>query len=336
MLALFDSYPRVVENRGIDPDWFYSKMPFAGEVNPAKVHKRRLKLPEEPVDKELLQSKIAALNNHYDFLVVGGGLFGSTFACRATQLKKSCLVIERQPQVGGLLASVNIGGVTVQKCGVHLFSTTKQNVMKFVQKYAEWKLYQSAGVPVGGYSTLIQNILEGIPVITGISYQNLIRERPDLTGKVIYTGPLDEYFHYKFGYLLSTGVKLTFEERDQEWYQYKAIRYEKDDTNWTRVVEYKHFLNEKSSKTIVCRETVAEFCERGMMPYRVLDSKKNGPLVRMYREEAEKVPDIEFCGTHGTCKHMDMAETIAAALALADRLAKEPKKKQGGIVNNWM
>ena len=113
MLALFDSYPRVVVNRGIDPDWFYSKMPFAGEVNPAKVHKRRLKLPEEPVDKELLQSKIAALNNHYDFLVVGGGLFGSTCACRGTRMRKSCLVIERQLQVGGLLSRTKVGGVTV-------------------------------------------------------------------------------------------------------------------------------------------------------------------------------------------------------------------------------
>ena len=65
-------------------------------------------------------------SDQYHFLVMGGGLFGSTYACRGTRMRKSCLVIERQLQVGGLQASINIGGVTVQKCGVHLFRTTKE------------------------------------------------------------------------------------------------------------------------------------------------------------------------------------------------------------------
>lgn len=301
-------------------------LPFEGEYDKSKVPVRQIKFVDEPVDQEKLQSKIAALDDNYDFLVVGGGLFGCSFACQATKLGKKCLVIERKPQMGGVIACENVDGITVHKYGVHLFNMRNEDYLPFMRAHANWISYGPDYVPEGGYNALIDNLLEGVPTITGISYQDLMKARPDLKGQVIYTGSIDEYFDYKHGHLKYNGVKIILVERSQEWYQYKGLRYQRlSKDEWCRMVEYKYFLKEKSEKTVVGREIVVGRWEPGLVPYRLLNSRKNDQIAEIYREAGKKERNVVFAGRLGTCRYMDMSETIAMAVSLANNLAKKKK-----------
>lgn len=313
------------------------RLPSEDEYSRAKVPVRQIVFEDEPVDQEELQSKIAALDDSYDYLVVGGGLFGCTFACQARILRKKCLVIERKPQMGGMIACENVGGITVNKYGVHLFIMRDENVESFVRKRANWIPYGPDFVPEGGYNVLINNLLKGIPTITGISYQDLMKARPDLKGKVIYTGPIDEYFGYNHGHLKYSAYKIIMVEREQTLYQYKGIRYQKlGEDEWCKVVEYKHLWDEKSNKTVVDREILMERWQPGIpgvIPYRLQETKKNEQIAEIYRKAGEQEPNVIFAGGLGTGRYMDMNDTIASAVHLANDLdkqeTKEKKRKKG-------
>ncbi len=303
------------------------KLPFKGDYDKSKVPVRQVTFQDKPVDQAELQAKIAALKDNYDFLVVGAGLFGSTFARQAKKLKKKCLVIERKPEVGGMLACEKVGDITVHKYGMHLFKMRNEEYLPFMQEHANWISYGVQYVPEGGYNALIEKLLKGIPTITGISYQDLMKARPDLKGTVIYTGPIDEYFDYKHGRLKYNGMKNILVEREQELYQYTGVRYQKlGENEWCRMVEYKYFLNEKSDKTVVGREIVKERWEPGLIPYRLLDSRKNEQIAEIYRKVGAKEPNVVFAGRLGTCMYLDMCDTIATAVSLANDLVSKSKK----------
>lgn len=117
--------------------------------------------------------------DHFDYLIVGAGLFGSTFARLATDAGKKCLVIEARDHVGGNLYCEKIAGITVHKYGAHIFQTEEDDkVWDFVNRYAVWRKFGCGYVPLGGYNVLFENLLKGIPVRTVVTYADFIKDLP--------------------------------------------------------------------------------------------------------------------------------------------------------------
>lgn len=174
------------------------------------------------------------------------------------------------------------------------------------------------GIPVGGYTQMIQKMLSGARVLTDVEYSDFIKEHPDIAKKVIYTGPIDEYFQYSLGYLEYRTVRFEDEILDIPDYQGNAVvNYTDSETEWTRIIEHKHFEFGTQKKTIISREYPMEW-KPGIEPYYPVNDEKNSALYEKYRELADR-PEIRekvlFGGRLGTYRYYNMDQVIAAALA---------------------
>ena len=179
-------------------------------------------------------------------------------------------------------------------------------------------LYQ--GIPIGGYTKLIENMLNGIEVRLNIDYlQN--KERLDaLASKVIYTGSIDAYFNYVLGPLEYRSVCFETEVLEQSNFQGNAaVNYTDRETPWTRIIEHKWFEFGKDAegneipKTVISREYSSEW-KKGDEPYYPVNDEKNNALYEMYKEMANKEKNVIFGGRLGEYKYYDMDATIASAL----------------------
>lgn len=179
-------------------------------------------------------------------------------------------------------------------------------------------LYQ--GIPVGGYTKMIENILHGIEVRMNCDYLKDKQYYDSLAEKVVYTGPIDAYFDYSLGTLEYRSVRFENEILDQPNFQGNAaVNYTDRETPWTRIIEHKWFEFGKDEngndlpKTVISREYSSEW-KPGDEPYYPVNDEKNGSLYQKYRELAEKEENVIFGGRLGEYKYYDMDATVASVL----------------------
>ena len=372
---------------------------------------------------------------HYDFLIVGSGLFGATFAYKAHQAGKSCLVIDKRPQLGGNVYCEQTEGINVHKYGAHIFHTSNKAVWDFVNalvpfnrytncpvanyhgelynlpfnmntfyqmwgvrtpeeaqtKIAEQRAVISAkldgseprnleeqalllvgrdiyeklikeytekqwgrpctelpafiirrlplrfvfdnnyfndpyqGIPIGGYNLLIERLLEGIDTRVNCDFFANRDELTALADTIIYTGPIDQFYDYRFGKLQYRTVRFETETLNTPNYQGNAVvNYTSHEVPYTRIIEHKHFESFGQSiydnpKTVISREYSTEW-QHGMEPYYPVNDDRNAALYAKYKSLADAELHVLFGGRLAEYKYYDMAPTIEQALNLAEQI----------------
>ena len=182
-------------------------------------------------------------------------------------------------------------------------------------------LYQ--GIPIGGYTKLVENLLEGIEVRLNEDYLEDKEKWNAMAEKVVYTGAIDAYFDYTLGNLEYRSVRFENEILDMPNFQGNAaVNYTDRETPWTRIIEHKWFEFGKDEngndlpKTIISKEYSSEW-KPGDEPYYPVNDRKNGELYQKYKALAEKEENIIFGGRLGEYKYYDMDAVIASALECA-------------------
>ena len=370
-------------------------------------------------------------NIKYDYLIVGSGLFGATFAYRAKQVGKTCLVIDKRPHLGGNVYCENIEGINVHKYGAHIFHTNNKAVWDFVNALVPFNRYTNCpvanfhgelynlpfnmntfvklwpdvhtpeqarlkienqkseiknqlsgreprnleeqalflvgrdiyeklikeytekqwgrdckdlpafiikrlpvrfvfdnnyfndayqGIPIGGYNVLIDKLLEGIDTRTKCDFFAEYKDNwREIANQLIYTGPIDEFFDYRFGRLDWRTVSFQTRIEDTPNYQGNAvINYTSHDVPYTRVIEHKHF--EKfgqavydTPKTVISEEYSTEY-KPGMEQFYPVNDERNNALADQYRALAAQEPNVLFGGRLAEYKYYDMAPIIEKVL----------------------
>ena len=360
---------------------------------------------------------------HYDYLIVGAGLFGAVFAHEMTKEGKKCLVVEKRDHIAGNIYCETVDDIHVHKYGAHIFHTNNKKVWNYITQFAEFNRFTNSpvanyhgelyslpfnmytfnkmwgvvtpeeaaekieeqrkaagitepknleeqaislvgtdiyeklikgytekqwgrkctelpafiikrlpfrfvydnnyfndryqGIPVGGYTAIVEKMLEGTEVRTGIDFFEFRKENPEIAEKIIFTGMIDEYFGYQLGALEYRSVRFETEVLDCENYQGNAVvNYTEREVPYTRIIEHKHFEFGKQEKTVISREYSSEWSV-GMEPYYPVNDEKNNTLFEEYKKLAEKEENVIFGGRLGDYKYYDMDKVVAAAL---DRL----------------
>ena len=359
----------------------------------------------------------------YDYLIVGSGLFGSTFANLAKNDGKSVLVIDKRDHIGGNIYTENIEGINVHKYGAHIFHTDYKDVWDYVNSFVEFNRYTNApvarfgneiynmpfnmntfakiwddvftpedalrhidderkeitcepknleeqaisligrtiyeklvkgytekqwnrdckdlpsfiikrlpvrlvydnnyfndryqGIPIGGYTKLIEKMLDGIEVRLNINFFDDFDYYKSLARKVVYTGALDEYFNYSLGKLEWRSLKFDTKIFECKNFQGNAVvNYTGHDVAYTRVIEHKHFeFDTTSPKTVVTFEYPSDYHD-GMEKYYTINDDKNNALADKYRDLALKEKDVIFGGRLAEYKYYDMDDVIKSAFEI--------------------
>ncbi|WP_419502363.1 UDP-galactopyranose mutase [Candidatus Allofournierella excrementavium] len=361
------------------------------------------------------------MNKHYDYLIVGAGLYGAVFAQKAMEAGKTCLVIEKRDHIAGNIYTEAVEGIQVHRYGAHIFHTNNDEVWNYVNRFATFNRYTNSpvanykgeiynlpfnmntfnkmwgvitpaeaqaeierqraahyvaepknleeqainlvgtdiyeklvkhytekqwgrpctelpafiikrlpvrfvydnnyfnalyqGIPVGGYTAMVEKMLEGAEVKLGVDYLADKAAWDAVADKVVYTGPIDAYFGYKLGALAYRSVRFETETLDMENYQGNAVvNYTDADTPYTRIIEHKHFEFGTQPKTVISREYSAEW-KVGDEPYYPVNDEANGALYQQYKALAEGEEKVLFGGRLGEYKYYDMDKVIEAALA---------------------
>lgn len=368
---------------------------------------------------------------HYDYLIVGAGLFGATFAYRTKRVGKRCLVIDKREHTGGNLYCEEMEGINVHKYGAHIFHTNSKQVWDFVNSIVEFNRYTNCpvanykgelynlpfnmntfnrmwgvktpaeaeekiaeqraeavaaldgrepanleeqaltlvgkdifeklikgytekqwgrsckelpafiikrlpvrmvfdnnyfndkyqGIPIGGYNKLIEGLLNGIEVITGVDFFNEREKWEALADKVVFTGKIDEYYNYRYGKLEYRTVQFEEEVIDCANYQGNAVvNYTEREIPYTRVIEHKHFESfgadvYANPKTVVSREYSTEW-QDGMEPYYPVNDEKNSALYAKYKALADEERNVIFGGRLAEYKYYDMAPIVEQVLKM--------------------
>jgi len=182
------------------------------------------------------------------------------------------------------------------------------------------------GIPIGGYTQMVERMLEGIEVRLSCDFKELIAAEPDIAGRIIYTGPIDEYFDYKLGPLEYRSLRFEEEllEGVANWQGNAVVNYTSHDEAFTRIIEHKHFEFGRDAQgnelpdTVITREYPADW-QVGDEPYYPMNNDENHALYARYAELGEAEANVVFAGRLGAYKYYDMAPCIAAALELAER-----------------
>lgn len=368
----------------------------------------------------------------YDYLIVGSGLFGATFAYCAKKSGKRCLVIDKRPHLGGNVFCECIEGINVHKYGAHIFHTNNKEVWDFVNSIVEFNRYTNSpvanykgklynlpfnmntfhqmwgmktpeeakakieeqkaeavaalngrepqnleeqaltlvgkdifytlikeytekqwgrkctelpafiikrlpvrmvfdnnyfndryqGIPIGGYNKLIEGLLDGVECKTDVDFFNSeYKDWRKYADKLVYTGPIDEYFDFKFGKLDWRTVSFKTRIENTPNYQGNAVvNYTSHDEPYTRVIEHKHFEMFGQEvydcpKTVISEEYSTEY-KHGMEPYYPVNDDRNNLLAEKYRELALTEKDVIFGGRLAQYKYYDMAPVIEEVFRL--------------------
>ena len=170
------------------------------------------------------------------------------------------------------------------------------------------------GIPIGGYTAMVKKMLEGVEVRLNTDFFDLIKDRPDIAEKIVYTGCIDEYFGYKLGTLQYRSVRFETEELPEENYQGNAVvNYTEREVPFTRIIEHKHFEFGKQPTTIISREYSAEW-KPGLEPYYPVNNEENAALYAQYKALADAQGNVIFGGRLGQYRYYDMDKVIRAAL----------------------
>ncbi|MFN2939449.1 UDP-galactopyranose mutase [Lachnospiraceae bacterium YH-ros2226] len=205
------------------------------------------------------------------------------------------------------------------------------------------------GIPIGGYTQIVEKMLDGIDVRTGEDYFKVVgRAEPEpkaeasdfpedeiivnphagvlsdgttfLFDKILFTGQIDQYYDYQFGSLEYRSVRFETEELDTDNYQGNAVvNYTAKEVPYTRIIEHKLFEFGKGDKTIISREYSSEW-KPGVEPYYPVNNEKNNALYQQYADLAKREEDVLFGGRLGLYQYYDMDKDIAAALKLVNEI----------------
>ncbi|WP_418749930.1 UDP-galactopyranose mutase [Frisingicoccus sp.] len=175
------------------------------------------------------------------------------------------------------------------------------------------------GIPMGGYTKIIEKMLDGVDVRTETDYFEFIKENPEIADKILFTGMIDEFFDYQLGALEYRSVRFETEVLDCDNYQGNAvINYTEREVPYTRIIEHKHFEFGQQEKTVISREYSSEW-KVGMEPYYPVNNEQNNARFEAYKKLAEKEENVIFGGRLGNYQYYDMDKVIEAALALVKK-----------------
>ncbi|MFJ1364960.1 UDP-galactopyranose mutase [Capnocytophaga canimorsus] len=367
------------------------------------------------------------MEKKYDCLIVGSGLFGSTFAHEITKKGKKCLVIERRNHIGGNIYTENVEGINVHKYGAHIFHTSNKKVWDYVNSFVEFNRYTNSpianyrgelynlpfnmntfyqlwgvktpqeaqtkieqqktaykhiiepknleeqalvlggkdiyeklikgytekqwgrpateipafiirrlpfrftfdnnyfndnyqGIPNGGYTLLIEKMLEGIEVKLNTDYFDNREHWDSIAEKVVYTGKIDEFFDYQFGTLDYRSLHFETEVLDTPNYQGNAVvNYTEKEIPYTRIIEHKHFEFGTQPKTIITREYPQDISENNEAYYPI-NNDKNQEIYQKYRNLADECKNVIFGGRLAEYKYYDMHQVVEKALNITESL----------------
>lgn len=361
----------------------------------------------------------------YDYIVVGSGLFGATFANLATKKGKKVLVIEKRNHIAGNIYTKDIEGIQVHMYGAHIFHTDYEDVWEYVNSFSKFNRYTNSpiarindeiynmpfnmntfskiwndvitpsdairhineekkeitsepknleeqaislvgrtiyeklvkgytekqwnrdckdlpafiikrlpvrltydnnyfndlyqGIPIGGYTKMVENMLEGIEVKLNTNFFDDIDKYKAMAKKIVYTGPIDEYFNYSLGRLDWRSLRFDVQVLEEENHQGNAVvNYTGHEVTYTRVIEHKHFEGTSSKKTVVTYEYPADYQE-GMEKYYTINDDKNNELAEQYRLLSLKEDNVIFGGRLAEYKYYDMDDVIASAMNIVEQ-----------------
>lgn len=174
------------------------------------------------------------------------------------------------------------------------------------------------GIPIGGYTNFIRKLLAGAEIKCNIDYNKHRYDFADSAHKIIYTGPIDEYYGYCFGKLEYRSLRFEEEILDIPNYQGNAVvNYTEAEIPYTRIIEHKHFEFGTQKKTVISKEYSLDWKE-GVEPYYPINNERNNTLYQKYKELAEKEKNILFGGRLAEYKYYDMHQIVEKVLAIKD------------------
>ena len=178
-------------------------------------------------------------------------------------------------------------------------------------------LYQ--GIPIGGYTQIIEKMLEGIDIRLNCDYFSKRKELETIANKIVFTGMIDQYYDYCFGELEYRSLRFETEILESENYQGNAVvNYNEYEIPYTRIIEHKHFEYGKQEKTVITREYPATW-KKGDEPYYPMNDEKNNCLYEKYKALADKENKVIFGGRLGMYKYYDMHHIISEALEMVGK-----------------
>ena len=357
----------------------------------------------------------------YDYIVVGAGLFGATFARLATDAGKKVLVIDKRDHIAGNVYTENVDGINVHMYGAHIFHTDYKDVWDFVNTYAEFNRYTNSpiarignevynlpfnmntfskmwndvftpedamrhieeerkeikgeptnleeqaislvgrtiyeklikgytekqwnkeckdlpafiikrlpvrltydnnyfndryqGIPIGGYTKMVENMLEGIEVKLNTDFFDNKFEYMDMCEKIVYTGMIDEFYDFKEGRLQYRSLRFDTKilEGVENFQGNAVVNYTGREVDYTRAIEHKHFEGTKDiNKTIVTYEYPCDW-DPSKEAYYVINDDKNNELAKKYRKLASNEKNVIFGGRLAEYKYYDMDDVIKSA-----------------------
>ena len=353
----------------------------------------------------------------YDYLIVGAGIFGATFARLARDSGRSCLVIDKRNHIGGNCYTENVEGINIHKYGAHIFHTNNKVVWNFINRFTEFNnyinspkayskgklyslpfnmntfyelwgvttpsqakeiierqrfkgtptnleeqalslvgqdIYQTLikdytekqwgkkatelpsfiikrlplrftfdnnyfndkyqGIPIGGYTSMIEKMLDGIEVQLNADYLSNRNHFNSIANQVVYTGCIDEFFDYEFGKLEYRSLRFEHQVKDTDNFQGNAvINYCDSKIEHTRILEHKHFEKTQSTKTVITYEYPQKYQE-GMIPYYPINDKTNQMIYKKYKTKSSSLTNFIFGGRLAEYKYMDMDTVIKSAM----------------------
>ena len=170
------------------------------------------------------------------------------------------------------------------------------------------------GIPIGGYNKIFDALLDGIEVRTSCNFFDNRAEYEGLADKIIYCGPIDEYFDFKYGNLEYRSLRFEEEVLDKDSFQGNiAVNYTDHDHPYTRIVEHKYFEFGSQPKTVITKEYSQEW-KPGMEPYYPVNDERNSAVYEKYKAEADKLENVMFCGRLAEYKYYDMHMIVELAL----------------------
>ena len=372
---------------------------------------------------------------HYQYLVVGAGLYGAVFAHEMEKRGKDCLVIEKRDHIAGNIYTKEVNGIQVHEYGAHIFHTSDKEVWNYVNQFVEFNHYINCpvarykdelynlpfnmntfakmwniktpkearehidaqiadlhitepknleeqalslvgrdiyeklvkgytekqwgrdckelpsfiikrlpvrfvfdnnyfndpyqGIPKGGYTQIVEKLLEGIPVKLETDYETFCQRNTDggfisMDGedtfeKVLYTGMIDQFYEYCYGELAYRSLRFETEYlEDEDNYQGNAVvNYTEREVPYTRIIEHKHFEFGTQKGTVITREYPKEW-SRGDEPYYPVNDKHNSELYEKYAQRAAQEKNVLFGGRLGQYKYYDMDKVVRAALTMVE------------------
>lgn len=186
------------------------------------------------------------------------------------------------------------------------------------------------GIPVGGYTGMVERMLGGTEVLLGTDYLSHREEFDAIADKVVYTGAIDEFFGYELGKLEYRTLRFETERLDVANFQGNAVvNYTEREIPYTRIIEHKHFENQNAALlelpvTIITREYPGEW-KTGDEPYYAVNDGKNSALYKKYADKAAAQNKVVFGGRLGMYRYFDMDDTIAEAFRLFERMTGDSK-----------